>query len=899
MPLVPRSVLKSFFITGAKPTSKQFNTLIDSVVNLTDDHQLLGLNNYDTTFIYSVGDCVVHNQILYQANTTTIPGPFNVIQWDRLSGGTPGSVLYNGTWNADTNVPNLNTIATTTGDYYVVSVAGNTILNSGANAISDWQVGDWAIYNGTLWQKIDNTDAVTDAANSATLGAGVYKGKNGTVLEFKKLYNLDGTINVNDGTDSITLGANFDDIGTSAATLWSAAKIITELATKEIANPNIQAHIANVTTNPHNVTKVQVGLGNVENTKVNFAGVSNPSITNDTDEGYTIGSTWINTVTATEFICMNAAAGAAVWQSVTPNPNIQAHIDNVTTNPHNVTKTNVGLGNVQNTKVNFTAVTNPSVTNDIEEDYSVGSIWINTLTATEYICMNAAAGAAVWQAITANPNIQAHIDNVTTNPHNVTKTNVGLSDVDNTSDVNKPVSTAQAAADAAVLTSANAFAETLVVGLLNDRGNYDASTNLFPSTGGSGTGGAIKKGDLWTINAPGTLGTQPVEIGDLVRALQNAPAQAVNKWAITQNNIGYVPENVANKTTVFSPVPANVLYPTEKLVADQLALKQGLLGFTPENVVNKVTAFSATPGNIFYPTEKLVADQLALKQELLGFTPENVVNKVTAFSATPGNIFYPTEKLVADQLALKQGLLGFIPENVVNKVTAFSAIPDDTRYPSEKLVADKFATFSNVRNIKTMVDSNVDPTITNDSSQGYSAGSTWINILLRRQFVCVNATIGAAVWKELTSLFGNDYQQLLPTVVTATPPTIAAGSGITVGYVPVSVDLNIAPGVLITGAKYRISWSLITSGTGNTRMLECKLVDSVATATVIGQTLGLKIVPATPVGEIITANGFGVYTASDSAARRFQVQVRIAPNAALLTTFTFTGNLQMEIYRVQ
>ena len=38
--------------------------------------------------------------------------------------------------------------------------------------------------------------------------------------------------------------------------------------------------------------------------------------------------------------------------------------------------------------------------------------------------------------------IDTHIANVTTNPHNVTKTNVGLGNVDNTSDANKPVSTA-------------------------------------------------------------------------------------------------------------------------------------------------------------------------------------------------------------------------------------------------------------------------------------------------------------------------------------------------------------------------------------------------------------------------------------------------------------------------
>ncbi len=74
-----------------------------------------------------------------------------------------------------------------------------------------------------------------------------------------------------------------------------------------------------------------------------------------------------------------------------------------------------------------------------------------------------------------------------------TKSDVGLSNVDNTSDVNKPVSTAQAAADTATLNSAKSYADGLVVSLLDDRGNYDASSNTFPSSGGSGTAGAILK----------------------------------------------------------------------------------------------------------------------------------------------------------------------------------------------------------------------------------------------------------------------------------------------------------------------------------------------------------------------------------------------------------------------
>ena len=68
-----------------------------------------------------------------------------------------GALSYQGTWNASTNTPTLVSSVGTKGYYYVVSVAGSTNLNG----ITDWQVGDWAVFNGSTWQKIDNTDAVT------------------------------------------------------------------------------------------------------------------------------------------------------------------------------------------------------------------------------------------------------------------------------------------------------------------------------------------------------------------------------------------------------------------------------------------------------------------------------------------------------------------------------------------------------------------------------------------------------------------------------------------------------------------------------------------------------------------------------------------------------------------
>ena len=68
-----------------------------------------------------------------------------------------GDLNYQGTWNATTNSPTLTSGTGTKGYYYVVDVAGSTNLDG----ITDWQIGDWAIFNGTIWQKVDNTDAVT------------------------------------------------------------------------------------------------------------------------------------------------------------------------------------------------------------------------------------------------------------------------------------------------------------------------------------------------------------------------------------------------------------------------------------------------------------------------------------------------------------------------------------------------------------------------------------------------------------------------------------------------------------------------------------------------------------------------------------------------------------------
>lgn len=70
----------------------------------------------------------------------------------------PGSVMtYEGVWNATTNSPTLIDGTGDAGMVYRVSVAGTQDLGSGNITFA---VGDYIIYNGTVWEKSDTTDSV-------------------------------------------------------------------------------------------------------------------------------------------------------------------------------------------------------------------------------------------------------------------------------------------------------------------------------------------------------------------------------------------------------------------------------------------------------------------------------------------------------------------------------------------------------------------------------------------------------------------------------------------------------------------------------------------------------------------------------------------------------------------
>ena len=170
----------------------------------------------------------------------------------------------------------------------------------------------------------------------------------------------------------------------TANNLYMTPARVKDAITSQVGN-TLAAHIAN-TSNPHQVTKAQVNLGNV----VNYALATTAQAQAGSGEAY---------MTAT----LTGAAIAAL--ALAP---LNAHIAR-TDNPHATTKAHVGLGNVDNyaTATNAQAIAG---------------------TASNLFMTPANTRALIDSAV--GNTMAAHIAR-TDNPHSVTKAQVGLGAVEN------------------------------------------------------------------------------------------------------------------------------------------------------------------------------------------------------------------------------------------------------------------------------------------------------------------------------------------------------------------------------------------------------------------------------------------------------------------------------------
>lgn len=165
---------------------------------------------------------------------------------------------------------------------------------------------------------------------------------------------------------------------------------------------NLTTHIDNVN-NPHNVTKSQVGLSLVENYR--------PATQTEAEDG-----TALNVVMTP----LRGIQQIAKYVSTNVTPAITSHIQN-TSNPHNTTAAQVGLGSVTNNA----QVIRGGGTNMLTNTIRLG--WDGTQILAQ---VDSTSMGRVHTTNQPDPNIASHANNKS-NPHSTTAAQVGLGSVPN------------------------------------------------------------------------------------------------------------------------------------------------------------------------------------------------------------------------------------------------------------------------------------------------------------------------------------------------------------------------------------------------------------------------------------------------------------------------------------
>ena len=106
-----------------------------------------------------------------------------------VAGETITGLSYQGAWNANTNTPDI-TASPAQGQFWIVSVDGSTDVGG----ITNWTSGDWALYDGANWQRVEGGN--TDLSSGVTGVLAVANGGTGANNATTARQNLDLEIGV-------------------------------------------------------------------------------------------------------------------------------------------------------------------------------------------------------------------------------------------------------------------------------------------------------------------------------------------------------------------------------------------------------------------------------------------------------------------------------------------------------------------------------------------------------------------------------------------------------------------------------------------------------------------------------------------------------------------------------
>jgi hypothetical protein len=316
----------------------------------------------------------------------------------------------------------------------------------------------WGLIEGNINDQVDLKQALDSKQSTIPLGTvnQYYRGDKTFQTLDKSTVGLSNVNNTSDASKPISIATQsaIDLLATKSDTYTKSQVDLKDETVEAAAREELNAH-KNNHENPHLTTKSQVGLGNVDNTSD-----ANKPVSTATQTAISLLATKEDTYSKSQVDSKDSAV------ATTAQTNLTSHTSN-TNNPHSTTKTQVGLGNVDNTS-------------DANKPVSTAT---QTALNAKYDSSNPAGYVTSAGAATAAPvkSVAGRTGIIT-----LTKSDVGLGNVDNTTDANKPISSAVAIAltNKADLIGGK-IPESQLPAFVDDVMSY-ANQAAFPATGDDG-----------------------------------------------------------------------------------------------------------------------------------------------------------------------------------------------------------------------------------------------------------------------------------------------------------------------------------------------------------------------------------------------------------------------------
>ena len=384
------------------------------------------------------------------------------VPFEELDDSILGNLQYQGTWDAEHNNPNLPLVPSKKGQYWIVSHGGERFE-------LEFETGDWIIAGDSVWQKIDNTDTIISI-----------NGKRGVVVLNAEDIPY-GSSNVKEALDSkqhtLTAGKNIKIENNVISAEFTEAILdynllyhhpsingVELINNKTLEDLDIQKTIyagQNVYLTKSDAQKMDDTINVYEATE-SRKGVSEIATQNEVNEGTDdfryitpkklkpIRDALEQKIAAEEARAKGVEGSLSSLTTDAKNNLVSAinevdtHIDTNTTNIGTLSSLTTDAKNNLVSAINEVDLHSDSTSSDLANEIAratgvEGSL--SNLTTDTKTNLVSAINEVDLHSDTNSTNLSNHIGN-TSNPHSVTKAQIGLGNVDNTSDLDKPISTA-------------------------------------------------------------------------------------------------------------------------------------------------------------------------------------------------------------------------------------------------------------------------------------------------------------------------------------------------------------------------------------------------------------------------------------------------------------------------